>query len=139
MGIAMLYLLARISLFLVADYLWYEKIPTVFLLFAEAFIITHGVGYFLEIFHVSAKRSAPAVLPVPPAAPVDTPPVAIIVSSFKEPLEVIEATLISFSNRPIPTSTSTFWTTPAMTCPGRIPRGWPSTVGRSTPSAGGSA
>jgi cellulose synthase (UDP-forming) len=102
MGIAMLYLLARISLFLVADYLWYEKIPTVFLLFAEAFIITHGVGYFLEIFHVSAKRSAPAVLPVPPAAPVDTPPVAIIVSSFKEPLEVIEATLISFSNLTYP-------------------------------------
>lgn len=102
MGLAMLYLLVRIVVFIVSDYPWFEKIMAFFLLLAEIFILIHGVGYFLEIVHVAARSRAPNGSEEPPDQLVDYPPVAIIVSSFKEPLEVIEATLISFYNLAYP-------------------------------------
>ena len=102
LGFAMLYLLVRIALFLVANYAWYEKALALLLLLAEIFILFHGIGYFLEIFEVEKRRRSPAV-PEPPLPPLtDYPSVAIIVSSFKEPIEVIEATLITFYNLTYP-------------------------------------
>ena len=102
LGVAMFYLLVRITLFLISDYAWYEKIPAAFLLLAEAFIIVHGIGYFLEIYHVSTRPHPGAAPGGPPPATGDRPSVAIIVSSFREPLEVIEATLICFYNLTYP-------------------------------------
>ena len=102
MGLAMLYLLVRIAVFILSDYPWFDKLLAFFLLLAEIFILVHGVGYFLEIVHVATHRRSPADSDQSPPRLVDHPPVAIIVSSFKEPLDVIEATLISFYNLSYP-------------------------------------
>ncbi|MBW1780740.1 MAG: glycosyltransferase [Deltaproteobacteria bacterium] len=101
-GLAVLYLLVRTFLFLVLDYAWYEKTLALFLLFAETFLIVHGMGYFLEIYHVLAhgKSLARSVDTPPPLT--SYPPVAIIVSSYKEPLAVLEDTLITFYNLTYP-------------------------------------
>ena len=96
--LAVVYLIVRTFLFLILDYHWYEKIAALFLLFAETFIIIHGIGYFLEIFHILA-HGKDLVQPPDEPPPLETyPPVAIIVSSYNEPLEVVEDTLITFYN-----------------------------------------
>ncbi|MCF8142523.1 MAG: glycosyltransferase [Deltaproteobacteria bacterium] len=100
--LAVVYLLVRTFLFLILDYHWYEKIAALFLLFAETFIIIHGIGYFLEIFHIVVRGKGLVQTDEDPP-PLETyPPVAIIVSSFNEPLEVVEDTLITFYNLAYP-------------------------------------
>jgi cellulose synthase (UDP-forming) len=95
---AVAYLIARTLVLIISDYLWYERAVALMLLFAEIFILVHGVGYFLEILHVlRARGSLKAVKPEPPPLK-SYPPIAIIVSSFKEPLHIVEDTLISFHN-----------------------------------------
>ena len=97
-----LYLIVRTVLFFTTDYLWYEKILALGLLFAEAFILIHTIGYFLNIFHSithskGLKRIEKALCELE-----DFPPVAIIVSSFKEPLHVVTDTLTCFYNLTYP-------------------------------------
>ena len=100
--LAVLYLLVRTFLFLILDYHWYEKIAALFLLFAETFIIIHGIGYFLEIYHI-VIRGKGLIQPDDAPPPLESyPPVAIIVSSYNEPLEVVEDTLITFYNLTYP-------------------------------------
>ncbi|MBL6967290.1 MAG: glycosyltransferase [Desulfobacteraceae bacterium] len=100
--LAVLYLLVRTFLFLILDYQWYEKIVALFLLFAETFIIIHGIGYFLEIYHI-VIRGKGLVQPDDSPPPLESyPPVAIIVASYKEPLEIVEDTLITFYNLTYP-------------------------------------
>ncbi|MDY6881481.1 MAG: glycosyltransferase family 2 protein [Desulfatiglans sp.] len=100
--LAVLYLLVRTFLFLILDYHWYEKIVALFLLFAETFIIIHGIGYFIEIYHVVIHGKG-LLQPDDSPPPLESyPPLAIIVSSFNEPLEVVEDTLITFYNLTYP-------------------------------------
>lgn len=100
--LAVVYLLVRTFLFLILDYQWYEKIAALFLLFAEIFIVIHGIGYFLEIFHIVARGKGLVQTDEDPP-PLETyPPVAIIVSSHNEPIEVVEDTLITFYNLAYP-------------------------------------
>ncbi|HOK06060.1 MAG TPA: glycosyltransferase family 2 protein [Syntrophales bacterium] len=100
--LAVCYLIVRTLVIVFSPYLWYEIVVAWLLLFAETFILIHGIGYFLEIIHVLRHRRSLAG-PVPPPPPLaQYPPVAIIVSSFKEPLEVLENTLISFYNLTYP-------------------------------------
>jgi cellulose synthase (UDP-forming) len=100
--LAVVYLLVRTFLFLILDYQWHEKIAALFLLFAETFIIIHGIGYFLEIFHILIRGKGLVKTDEAPP-PLETyPPVAIIVSSYNEPLEVVEDTLITFYNLAYP-------------------------------------
>ena len=101
--LAVLYLLVRTFLFLILDYHWHEKIVALSLLFAETFIIIHGIGYFIEIYHVVIHGKGLVQPDDSPPPPLETyPPVAIIVSSFNEPLEVVEDTLITFYNLTYP-------------------------------------
>jgi len=73
-----------------------------FLLFAETFIIIHGIGYFIEIYHVVIRGKGLFQRDDSPP-PLETyPPVAIIVSSYNEPLEVVEDTLVTFYNLTYP-------------------------------------
>ncbi|MFO7816834.1 MAG: glycosyltransferase family 2 protein [Thermodesulfobacteriota bacterium] len=98
-----LYLVVRTSLFIIADYAWYDKIVGFFLLMAQIFVLMHGFGYFLNLFRVvgsEADQGSEARLKTKELT--DYPPVAIIVSSFKEPLKVVEDTLISFYNLTYP-------------------------------------
>jgi len=77
--LAVLYLLVRTFLFLILDYHWYEKTVALFLLFAETFIIIHGIGYFIEIYHVVVHGKS-LVQQDDSLPPLETyPPVAIIV------------------------------------------------------------
>jgi len=100
--LAVLYLLVRTFLFLILDYHWYEKIVALCLLFAETFIIIHGIGYFIEIYHVVVHGKS-LVQQDDSLPPLETyPPVAIIVSSYNEPLEVVEDTLVTFYNLTYP-------------------------------------
>jgi len=97
-----IYLCVRMMLFLAADYLWQEKVAALALLLAEIFILVHGFGYFLNIFRVLTEKGKGKLTPdnAPPLA--SYPPIAVIVSSFKEPLEVVEETLICFYNMTYP-------------------------------------
>lgn len=98
------YLITRTWLFFIADYGWLDKIVSATLLLAESFILVHSLGYFVNILHVvrtvepAKARAANAPLPVLE----HYPPVAIIVSSYKEPLSVIEDTLTCFYNLTYP-------------------------------------
>lgn len=98
-----LYLMVRTSLFFMADYFWYEKWLAVGLLLAEGFTMVHAFGYFLNLYHVSRGKAVKRPISmdnVPPLA--DYPPVAIIVASYHEPLDVLEDTLTCFYNLTYP-------------------------------------
>lgn len=96
------YLMVRTALFMVAPYLWYEKISAFLLLMAEGFILLHSFGYFLNLLFV-IRRPIPSEPLSPPAGGLkEYPPVAIIVSSYKEPIHVVEDTLICFYNLTYP-------------------------------------
>ncbi|MDY6903478.1 MAG: glycosyltransferase family 2 protein [Thermodesulfobacteriota bacterium] len=101
--LTLLYLMARTVMFFAMDYAWFEKVVAAALLLAEGFLLLHGVGYFTEIFHVIGRLGN--VMPADTAdsaAPVFFPPVAIVVASYKEPLEIIAETLVSFYNLAYP-------------------------------------
>ena len=100
--LALVYLLVRTALFILTDTPWPDRGVGLLLLGAETFILVHGVGYFLEVIHVASRRHTLAAQDTEPAALTTFPPTAIIVSSFKEPLEVVEETLISFRNQTYP-------------------------------------
>lgn len=100
--LAATFLIVRTILFIVADYMWYEKVFALFLLLAEIFMLVHGIGYMMEIFRVLwSKRSLQRNSVDIPALSC-YPPVAVIVSSFKEPLEVVENTVTTFYNLSYP-------------------------------------
>ena len=99
---ASIYLAARFVFFLLADYAWYEQCAAFLLLGAEAFILVHSFGYFLNILRVVMRSKKLVSEPLPPELPDSYPPVAIIVSSFKEPLEVVDDTLTCFYNLTYP-------------------------------------
>lgn len=96
------YLTVRFVFFLLSDYLWYEQCVAFLLLAAEIFILVHSFGYFLNIFRVIARNREIVSGPLPPELPDSYPPVAIIVSSFKEPLDVLDDTLTCFYNLTYP-------------------------------------
>jgi cellulose synthase (UDP-forming) len=98
-----LYLIVRTTLFLLADYAWYEKIVALLLLLSEFFIMLHAFGYFMNVFHVINEPNASKRVSLDRVPELrDYPSVAIIVSSFKEPLDIIENTLICFYNLTYP-------------------------------------
>lgn len=96
------YLMARTALFITADYLWYEKLLAFFLLLAEAFTMLHAFGYFLNLRLVLSGPTRPKISMDNVPVLRGYPPVAIIVSSFKEPLDVLEDTLTCFYNLTYP-------------------------------------
>ena len=116
------YLMVRTGLFILADYLWYEKAAALLLLLAEAFTLMHAMGYFLNVLHV-IRGPGKSPLAVPSTMePGDYPPVAIIVSSFHEPLDVLEDTLICFHNLTYPNIHIYFLDDTRYDLPGKDPR-----------------
>ncbi len=96
------YLLARFFMFLEAGYAWQDKLVAGALLLTEAFIVTHSLGYFLNLLAVATRRPAQAEpAPLPPLL-AGFPPVAILVASYHEPLAVLEDTLTCFYNLTYP-------------------------------------
>jgi len=97
-----LYLMARTALFVGSARLWQEIFVGVWLLLAEGFTMLHAFGYFLNVYHGLAASDAPRITrdTIPPLA--GYPPVAIVVASYKEPLDVLEDTLTCFYNLTYP-------------------------------------
>jgi cellulose synthase (UDP-forming) len=98
-----LYLMVRTSLFFLADYSLLEKWLALALLMAEGFTMLHAFGYFLNLFHVARHPERERRISMDNVPALDGyPPVAIVVSSFHEPLDVIEDTLTCFYNLTYP-------------------------------------
>ena len=96
------YLIARTFLFLLGDYRWYEKVLGTILLLAEIFILVHSLGYSLNIFRVATHKRSSRAFDSEVADLNSYPPVAILVASYKEPLEVVRDTLTCFYNLTYP-------------------------------------
>ncbi len=92
----LLYLIARIFLYLLTDYLWYERILGTFLLLAESFILIHTLGYFLNLYIVRKKTFEVTEFKEPILE--SYPHIAIVVASYKEPIDVLKDTLTCFYN-----------------------------------------
>lgn len=93
----LLYVVVRTILMITADYHWADKLLAWLLLFAEAFVLFHGIGYLLHLLFVIQKRRGWAGSDLPPPLS-SNPTVAVVVASYKEPLEVLEDTLVCFLN-----------------------------------------
>lgn len=105
MLLAIVYLIVRTVLFMGAQASWSDKIVGGFLLLAETFMLVHGSGYFLELFHVAWHRSKVGIDVTAGTMSIqlkEYPPVAVIVSSYKEPIEVVYNTLTCFRNLTYP-------------------------------------
>lgn len=92
------YSFIRISLFLSLDIPWTDKIFSAMLLIAELFILLHGMAYALNVWKVIVYADS---TPLPPSLK-DFPPVAVVVSSYKEPIEVVDDILTCFYNLSYP-------------------------------------
>lgn len=93
------YLNFRILYFVFSSYTWQEKISAFLLLLAECFILVHTFGYFVNIFSVIRQTSTNHL---PPAQLPHYPPVAVVMASYKEPLDIIRDTLVCFYNLSYP-------------------------------------
>ncbi len=88
----LVYLVARIALFLFAEYTWIEKFFAVVLLFGETFVLLHALGYILNMLRVLSKKGT---VPEPPRRELragEEPSVAILVAARHEPRGVLEKT-----------------------------------------------
>lgn len=99
------YFVIRLILFIQAEYLWYEKILAILLLLAESFILIHSIGYFINVFIVKKNIDIQSDLT---SNHKNFPPIAIVVASFREPIDVLRDTLTCFYNISYPKKTLYF-------------------------------
>ena len=97
------YVCVRITTLCVTGYSAADLTMAVLLIGAELFLCVHGVGYFLSVF--KAERRLEGKSPTlfseyrrtseEPGGGAPVPEVAVLVASFNEPADVLEATLAS--------------------------------------------
>lgn len=77
---------------------WYDKFGVGLLLLAQLFYTAHGLGFFVNVLStfVKAKRKKPR--PPPALDPDNLPVVAVVICSYKEPLDMLEETVICLHN-----------------------------------------
>jgi len=117
-----LYLMARTTLFVISAQLWQEIAVGGLLLLAEGFTMLHAFGYFLNIYHGLAAADAPRITRDTVPELETYPPVAIVVASYKEPLDVLEDTLTCFYNLTYPNKHIYFLDDTRYDKPGEDPR-----------------
>jgi cellulose synthase (UDP-forming) len=96
------YLVIRIVLFLIGGGFWYERLISAALLFAESFFLINCLGYFGNVWRVLIGRNRRTTTSEEIPELDEYPPIAVVVSSYQEPLEVVEANLICFRNLTYP-------------------------------------
>ena len=96
------FMVVRITLFLLSEGLWYERLISGALLFAESFFLVNCVGYFANVLRVFARRGEETASAHSLPELEEYPPIAIVVASYREPLEVVESNLICFRNLTYP-------------------------------------
>lgn len=92
----LIYLSVRVFTFTIIEALWYEKLVASMLLLSEIFIMIHGMGYAFEILKVLLKegdkeKEKKYILK-------SHPKVLIVIPSYKEPITVLEDTIVSCYN-----------------------------------------
>jgi cellulose synthase (UDP-forming) len=88
---SVLYILFSGLSFFGEGYTTVDRVFACLLMAAEGFIFVHTVGYFVSV--LKARRYTEAAARV--FTPAIEPPVAVIVASFNEPPDVLEATLVA--------------------------------------------
>lgn len=96
-----LYLTVRVLFFIFSDYTWYEKLLGFVLLVAEVFGLVHSIGYFGNVL-VDVWRKEENIASQPPPPITAYPPIAILVPSYKEPVALLEDTLLCLYNLTYP-------------------------------------
>lgn len=97
--VGILYMLARTIFIFYADYPALDKILAVCFLIAEAFVLFHGVGFFVSVYRMNRHKTTTAVDTVPSGT---APSVAILVPARHEPREVLENTFTCLHNLDYP-------------------------------------
>ncbi len=97
----LIYVSTRLVLLLQSHYPWYEDAFAISLLLAELFILTHGIGYFVQILRIVARgwgftghRTVPELT--------DTPPLAVVVPAYKEDINILRETLATLTSLSYP-------------------------------------
>jgi len=96
------FMVVRITLFLLSEGQWYDRLASGALLFAECFYFINCLGYFGNVFRVITRPRGDVALPDDLPELEEYPEVAIAVASYREPLEVVENNLICFRNLTYP-------------------------------------
>jgi cellulose synthase (UDP-forming) len=96
------FLVVRTILFLIGEGFWYERLAAGALLFAEMFFMINSIAYFANILRVLGGHDRGIKAPDELPELEDYPPIAIVVSSYHEPVEVVEANLVCFRNLTYP-------------------------------------
>lgn len=76
-------------------YSWVDRLSAILLLSAEAFLLIHGIGYFLTVFRATKGYR---VTKVRFFVPFSEPSVAAVIASFNEELAMLEDTIASVTN-----------------------------------------
>ena len=90
------YLFFRSFLFVTSGDYWVERVIGLGLFLSEMFILIHSLGYFLNLYLV--KTQAPTQNSSSTHNLTYFPPIAIIVPSYQEPIEVLRDTLVCLYN-----------------------------------------
>ena len=96
------FMVVRLTLFLLTEGEWYDRLAAAALLFAECFYFINCLGYFGNVCRVLTSPKGDIALPDDLPELEDYPEVAIAVASYREPLEVVENNLICFRNLTYP-------------------------------------
>ncbi len=94
-----LYITTRIVFFCVTQCMWYETIAAALFLAAELFILMHSITYFFNVLAALKLEKLEREFNVQTNT---YPPVAVVLCSYKEPLELIERGLICMRNLEYP-------------------------------------
>lgn len=101
LSLSFLYISIRLFFFLFTDLPFIDKFLAAVLLTGEFFGLTHSIGYLFSLLTtVKNKQQNISNKETPPLT--DFPSVAIVVPSYKEPLEVLEDTLTCLHNLSYP-------------------------------------
>jgi len=99
---AMVYTVVRAVLFSTAQYTLLERGIGFLLLFAELFVVVHGIGYAISVFQIFRQKDQEETLaPLPEQKKNESkagPFVAVIVPARNEPKDVLETTFITIKN-----------------------------------------
>jgi cellulose synthase (UDP-forming) len=96
------FMVVRVTLFLLTEGEWYDRLAAAVLLFAECFYFLNCLGYFGNVFRVLTRPRGDVALPEELPELEEYPEIAIAVASYREPLDVVESNLICFRNLTYP-------------------------------------
>ncbi|HRW58192.1 MAG TPA: glycosyltransferase family 2 protein [Chlamydiales bacterium] len=99
---ALIYLILRTILYFGGDHPIKEMILGLILLFCEIFVVIQGIGYLMELFSVSKIKNVQIPEEVRKSVLENPPAVTILIPSYKEPIEVIETTILACYNMNYP-------------------------------------